>query len=207
MRILTAATAIVLAVSAGAQGAVPDQQIGAAAKVVNSVYGTPEATHQPQWLRPGLDVFQNEMIVTAEDSASRMVFKDRTELAIGPVAQVKLDNFVFDPNPSASTVTVSMVKGVFRFTSGVLPKDKYEVKTPAAAIVVRGTVFTVAIFPAGNEIISVESGTIYVSCHVGVTTTVNAGQMIYINSPTSAASPAQPAIPVPAVGRMDALLR
>lgn len=207
MRISTIALGIMLTASAGAAGAVPDQQIGAAAKVVNSVYGTPESTRQPQYLHPGLDVFQNELIVTAENSASRVVFRDKTELSIGPTAQVKLDNFVFDPNPNTSAISISLVKGAFRFSSGILPKENYSVKTPAATIAVRGTVFTVSILPAGSELISVESGTVFVTCHNGVTTGVNAGQMTFIASPTASASPAQQSLPNPAVARMDALLR
>src|SRR4051794_20961757 len=91
-----------------------DLQIGAAAKVVNSVYGVLELARQTQWLRVGLDVFQNELVVTGENSASRLVFKDATQLSMGSAAQVKLDQFVSDPNPSASTLAISFVHGAFR---------------------------------------------------------------------------------------------
>jgi hypothetical protein len=58
----------------------------------------------------------------------------------------------------------------------------------------------------GSEYISVESGTIYVTCHRGVTVAVNAGQMTYIASPQGSPTQAQLATPIPAVAQMDALL-
>ena len=166
-----------------ASTAVPDVQIGAAAKVVNSVYGLLEMARQSEWLRAGMDVFQNETIVTAENSASQVIFKDTTQLSVGPTAQVKLDRFVFDPNPAASTVAISFISGTFRFSSGLLPKQNYSIRTPAATIAVRGTVFTVLITPNGSEYISVERGTIYVTCRNAVSVSVNAGQTTYIASP------------------------
>jgi hypothetical protein len=206
MRALILASGFVLTALASASGA-PDQQIGAAAKVVNSVYGSPESTRQAQWLRPGVDVFQNETIVTAENSASRVTFRDSTDLSIGPTAQVKLDKFVFDPNPAVSAVAISLVKGAFRFTSGSLPKENYTIHTPAASISVRGTVFTVYLSPNGSELISVESGTIFVTCHQGVTVAVNAGLTTYIPTPQGSASPPRTSTPLPAITQLDALLR
>jgi hypothetical protein len=191
-----------------ARASVTDLQIGAAAKVVNSVYGVLELAKQTQWLRPGIDVFQNELVVTADNSASRLIFKDTTQLSMGSRAQVKLDRFVFDPNPSASTLAISFVHGVFRFATGLLPKENYAIRTPSADLYVRGTVFTVLITPTGSELISVESGTVYVRCRrTGVNVAVNAGQSTYIPSPNG--SPQRPTAspPNPTVAHMDALLR
>jgi hypothetical protein len=190
-----------------AYGAIPDLEIGAAATVVNSVYGTVELAQQSYWIRAGMDVFQNETLVTAENSASRVIFKDTTQLSIGAIAQVKLDRFVFDPNPAASAVSLSFIRGAFRFVSGKLPKENYAIRTPAATISVRGTVFTVLISQNGSEFISVESGTIYVTCHSGVTVAVNAGQTTYIPSPRGSARQPTPSLAIPAVTQMDALLR
>lgn len=206
MRALMIAVGLALTVATQASAAI-NQQIGAAAQVVNSVYGNPESTNQSQWLHPGTDVFHNETIVTAENSASRMVFKDDSQLSIGPISQVKLDTFVYDPNPTTQGVAISFVKGAFRFTSGHFGKENYSIQTPAASITVRGTAFTVAILPNGNEFITVESGTIFVTCHQGITVALNAGQMTFIPGPKAGAGPAKPATPIPAVNQMDALLR
>lgn len=201
---LAACSTIVL--GSNAYSAAPDIEVGAANKVVNYVYGTPESTRQPRWWNPGLDVFHNETVVTQEVSATRVIFKDDTQLSVGPTSQVKLDTFVYNPNPSARTVSISFVKGVFRFVGGKLSKD-YKIETPAVSIGVRGTVFTVLILDNGMEYIAVESGTVYVTCRRGVSVAVNAGQMTYIGSSTGSPTQPQPATPIPAVAQMDAMLQ
>jgi hypothetical protein len=84
-RLLAAALAV-SAISLGANAATPDIEVGAAAQVVNSVYGTPESTHQARWWSAGLGVFNNESVVTAEASASRVIFRDDSQLSIGPTS-------------------------------------------------------------------------------------------------------------------------
>ena len=201
---LFAATALTLALAAAPAAA--DVQIGSAAQVVNSVTGTLASTRQPQVLRAGIDVFQNEMIDTAYASASRVVFQDRTQLSIGPASQVVLDRFVFDPNPSASVVAVSIAKGVARFSTGLLPKPDYQISTPSCTIGVRGTVFTTIVSASRDSWVSVEEGATAVSAQ-GVTVTVNAGQTTYVafgRPPT----PPSPSTPPPAITtQMDALLQ
>ena len=197
----TAALALVLA----AIPARADVQIGSAAQVVNSVTGTLASTRQMQVLRAGIDVFQNETIDTASASASRVVFEDQTQLSIGPASRVVLDRFVFDPNPTASVVAVSIVKGVARFSTGLLPKPDYQIATPSCTIGVRGTVFTTIVSESRDSWVTVEEGTTAVSAQ-GVTVTVNAGQTTFVafgRPPT----PPSPSTPPPAITtQMDALL-
>jgi uncharacterized membrane protein YgcG len=182
-----------------------DQQIGAAAQVVNNVTGTLATTRQRAPLRAGIDVFQNETIDTADNSASRVVFEDRTELSIGPMSQVVLDRFVFDPNPSNSVVAVSVAKGVARFSTGLLPKPDYLIRTPSCVIGVRGTVLTAIVSEARATTVSVQEGAASVTAQ-GVTVIVNAGQTTFVafgQPPTPpAASPPPPGITT----EMDALL-
>ena len=154
-----------------------------------------------------MDAFHNELVVTADAGASRVIFKDNSQLSIGPISQVKLDTFVYDPNRTASAVSISFVKGVFRFVSGLLPEENYTIRTPAVSVAVRGTAFTVLILENGSEYIAVESGTVYVTCRRGVTVALSAGQMTYI--PSSQGSPTTPqrATPIGHVVQMDSLLQ
>jgi ferric-dicitrate binding protein FerR (iron transport regulator) len=182
-----------------------DTQVGAAAQVVNSVTGTLASTRQQQTLRAGIDVFQNETIDTAYASASRVVFEDRTQLSIGPASQVVLDNFVFNPNPSASQVAVSLTRGVMRFSTGLLPKPDYQIRTPSAAIGVRGTVFTTIVSASRDSWVSVEEGQTTVTAQ-NVTVTVNAGQTTFVafGQPPTPPSTSPPASAI--TTQMDALL-
>jgi FecR protein len=182
-----------------------DTQIGAAAQVVNSVTGTLASTRQQQVLRAGIDVFQNETIDTAYASASRVIFEDRTQLSIGPVSQVVLDNFVFNPNPSTSQVAVSLTKGVMRFSTGLLPKPDYQIRTPSCAIGVRGTVFTTIVSASRDSWVSVEEGQTTVTAQ-NVTVTVNAGQTTFVAFGRPPTPPSASPPPSAVTTQMDALL-
>ena len=182
-----------------------ETQIGATSVVVNTVTGTSATTHETAPLRAGIDVFQNETIDTADNSASRVIFQDQTQLSVGPQSSVVLDRFVFDPDPSKSAVAVSIAKGVARFSTGLLPKQDYALSTPSAQIGIRGTVLTITVSAAKATTVSVEEGTALVTAH-GVTVTVNAGYstlVLFGQAPTTPVpSPPPPVIVV----TMDTLL-
>jgi hypothetical protein len=188
-----------------ASPAVADVQIGATSIVVNTVTGTLATTHETAALRAGIDVFQNETINTADNSASRVVFQDKTELSVGPQSSVVLDRFVFDPDPSKSAVAISIARGVARFSTGILPKPDYQISTPSAQIGIRGTVLTITVSPARATTVSVDSGLAFVTGH-GVTVAVNAGSSTLVRygmPPTPpVASPPPPLMTL----AMDALL-
>lgn len=200
---LCAAVALSLGLSPLAARA--DTHVGSAAQVVNSVTGTLASTQQTQTLRAGIDVFQNETIATAYASASRVVFADKTQLSIGPLSQVVLDTFVFDPNPAASKVAVSVVKGVARFSTGILPKPDYQVSTPSCSIGVRGTVFTTIVSDTRDSWVTVEEGQTTVTAQ-GVTVEVNPGQTTFVAFGRPPTPPSSSSAAPPVTTQMDALL-
>lgn len=195
---------IIAAVLAGPAVAA-ESEIGAASQVVNTVTGTLATTHQTAPLRAGIDVFQNEVIDTADNSASRVTFQDHTDLAIGPQSSVVLDRFVFDPDPSKSAVAISIAKGVARFSTGLLPKPDYALSTPSAQIGIRGTVLTITVSAAKATTVSVESGIALVT-GAGVTVTVNPGYstLVRYGQPPTPPVPSPP--PPVIVVTMDTLL-
>jgi hypothetical protein len=113
--------------------------IGSAALAKNDVSRELSGANGPVGV--GDPVFPNEIVRTGEDSATKLVFRDSTNLALGPKARVVLDRFVFDPSQPSEGLGVTLAKGVFRFTTGSLKKSAYSVTTPTAVIGVRGTVF------------------------------------------------------------------
>jgi hypothetical protein len=137
----TTGLAVVLSGGAAAQ----QKNIGNATRIVHVVTGALSSKEEPAVLRAGIDVFSNEIVKTAEDSAALLVFQDKTELSIGADSEIVLDKFVFDPDPNKSAVAVSILSGVARFSTGVLPKSAYTIRTPSATMSVRGTTFTITV--------------------------------------------------------------
>jgi hypothetical protein len=140
--------------------------IGNATKVVRQVQGT--LANNVRVLKTQDDVVQNEVIKTAADSASELVFRDDTTLTIGPNAEVTLDTFVFDPGPTKGKVIINQTIGTIRFVSGKLAKQVYEIRTPTATIGIRGTVFTVTVAANGATTVSVTQGAVAVTNAAGV---------------------------------------
>jgi hypothetical protein len=139
--IYTAGLSVILNGSAAAQ----QKNIGNATRVVHLVTGAFSSAQEPAVLQAGIDVFANEIVKTAENSAALLVFQDKTELSIGADSEIVLDRFVFDPDPNKSAIAVSLLSGVARFSTGVLPKSAYTIRTPSATMSVRGTTFTITV--------------------------------------------------------------
>lgn len=115
-----------------------ERAVGNASIVVKTVTGTIEDNIHKIKLQD--DLYHNELIETHEESATEITFLDDTTISLGPNASIVLDEFVYDPDPSASSFVVTVTEGAMRFTSGVLPSDAYKIHTPVATIGIRGTV-------------------------------------------------------------------
>ncbi len=130
-----------VALAAGAGKARAQQDIGATVEANNNVSRELSGASAP--LKAGDDVFRNELVRTGADSTAKLVFLDSTNLAVGPTSRVTLDQFVYAGEVNGQKMTVNLVRGIFRFTTGALDKRAYEVSTPTAAIGVRGTVLDI----------------------------------------------------------------
>jgi hypothetical protein len=144
----------VCAFAAGVDGAAAQEHIGSAAAAHNDV--TRELAGAAAPLAVGDSVFRNEVVRTGTDSAAKLVFLDSTNLGVGPISRVTLDQFVYVGESNGQKMTVNLAKGVFRFTTGALDKKAYEITTPTAAIGVRGTVLDIGVQGATSRVTLVE---------------------------------------------------
>jgi hypothetical protein len=135
---LMASALIGATISAHAQ-----QNIGSAATAQKEVVR--ELSGGTGRLGVGDPLFRDEVVRTGAESAAKLVFLDSTNLALGPISQVVLDRFIYDPARGSEGMAVKLAKGVFRFTTGVLHEDAYSITTPTAAIGVRGTVLDISV--------------------------------------------------------------
>lgn len=144
--------------SAGLAIADPGDAIGSAVTVVNQVTG--EFRQDVRHLATGDEVLQEEVIAAGIDSVGELMLRDQTKLAIGPGARLTLDRFVYDPNKTSGAIVLNLIKGGFRFITGVAAKPFYVIRTPVAAITVRGTIFDVYVEEAGAIWLLLHEGSI-----------------------------------------------
>ena len=93
-----------------------------------------------------------------ETAKGRMgvTFRDETTIRLTEHSNVVIDEFVFDPNPSKSSMALNFVKGTGRFISSKkprIPKDNITIRTHSAVVGIRGTDFTITVKETGESLI------------------------------------------------------
>ncbi|TMJ62683.1 MAG: FecR domain-containing protein [Alphaproteobacteria bacterium] len=177
------------------------QPAGTARIVVNNVTSTRPTSPERIVLHVGSNVIQNEVIDTAANSATLIVFPDNSQLAICPSAEVVLRSFELGPKP---TLAVFIPIGCTRFSSGLLLKTA-SINTPSAEIRPYGTILTVTVSARGGTTVSVADGSASVT-GAGRTVSVGTGQstLVMRGQPPTPPVPTPPAPPI--VTEMNALL-
>jgi opacity protein-like surface antigen len=171
--VLAAIIALSLMFVAPAGYAATSDKIGAAVRVLNDVTGEIGSATRP--LVTGDGVQQDETIAAAVNSLAELRLDDSSKVAIGPGSRLVLDKFVYDPSAKNGSISINLVLGAFRFMTGVASKKDYLIKTPTAAIAVRGTIFDVYV---------ASDGTTYILLHEGSITACNrSGQCARVNNP------------------------
>ena len=113
-----------------------DPQIGAATATKNKVEGIVGSTTQS--ISKGTNVFSNEIVGTGDASVADLQFIDETTMSIGPISEIRLDKFVYDPNGTSGAVVIEATKGAFRFVTGKQDQKVYQIKTPYGTLGIRG---------------------------------------------------------------------
>jgi hypothetical protein len=89
-------------------------------------------------LMPANPVYSGDRITTDAIGNAQIKFRDDTKLVVGPNSALVIDAFIFNKDDTARQVSISALKGAFRFISGKSPKDVYRITTPTATIGIRG---------------------------------------------------------------------
>lgn len=125
--------------------AAPGDNIGSAVTVVSIV--TASLENDQRNLSQGDGVRAQELIAVDNEGRSEIELRDKTKLALGPGAKLRLDKFVYDPDLSGGAIVMNLVRGSFRFITGLAAKPAYVIHVPTASITVRGTIFDVYVKP------------------------------------------------------------
>ena len=143
--------------------AAPGETIGSAVRIVNLV--TAEYETDERRLATGDNVRQDELIEVSTTGTGELKLRDKTKLALGPGSRLVLDEFVYNPDIAGGAIVLNLVKGTFRFITGIAAKPAYVIRTPTASITVRGTIFDIFVQDAGSAWLLLIEGAIEV-CNV-----------------------------------------
>jgi hypothetical protein len=99
-------------------------------------------------------VYSDEKVLTEHQGETVLQFQDESKLYVGANSVVTLDKFIYDPSTKLGDAAITFTKGAFRFVSGQMSnEEEIKLRTPKAALVIRGTSVQIHILPDGNEII------------------------------------------------------
>jgi hypothetical protein len=118
--------------------------VGIAAAVRNKVEVRSAATRKAHAAVLRERLFMADQVQTGAASQLQLLLLDRTTFTVGANARVTIDRFVYDPAANSRSVGINVAHGAFRFMSGRAlgrPSGSVNVRTPVAAIGVRGTIF------------------------------------------------------------------
>lgn len=93
-------------------------------------------------LEKGSPVFQSDMLKTEKDSTIQLLFADQTKFYLGADTEMSIDKFINEGTAEEKGFTARVVKGTFRFITGLIAREKpesMEVNTSVATIGIRGT--------------------------------------------------------------------
>lgn len=96
----------------------------------------------------GDPVQENDRVSVQMGSSVGISLSDETLLSLGPNSVMVIDRYAFNPVTREGRVETSILKGTFRFVTGLigwLNPGAIKVTTPTAVIGVRGTDFIVEV--------------------------------------------------------------
>lgn len=146
--------------------------------LVDRAVGWRQIVRDKQELEPekGSDIISKDDLRTGE-GRMQVRFVDDSKLRMTEHTRIVIDNVVFDDDPKKSDLAMTFAQGTARFVTGKLgtiDKENIKLRTPTAAIGIRGTDFTVTVDEFGRTLVillpdvnGISSGEIIVSTMAG----------------------------------------
>lgn len=103
----------------------------------------------------GTVVAMNDRVET-KNGKVKITFKDNTTVNVTESSALVIDDFVYDPKSGAGKLNLKAAAGTVRYASGNIAHNNpnaVNIKTPTAAIAVRGTDFVMAVNETGASMI------------------------------------------------------
>jgi hypothetical protein len=160
---------------------------GAAAGYIQLVLGQATVWERGGTQRPaqkGVQLYEGDAVVTGPTSTVQIRMSDDALILVYSNSRVKIDQYIYTYNKGGKdSGALQLVKGAIRTVTGLIGqnnKDSFTVKTPAAAIGIRGTDFDTAYVEAGSAPPGASPGT-YNRVYSGATTLKTAAGRVDVN--------------------------
>jgi hypothetical protein len=147
---------VILAAGAGAA----EPEVGTAVLIKKKVTGKLGADIRE--LKTGFRVHRNELLQTGAEAQAELKLDDNTKLALGPDAELLLDEYAVAAGSDTKTIALKLLKGTLRFLTGKNASETYKIETPSATIGVRGTVLDIFTAPDGDTLVLLHQGEVEV---------------------------------------------
>ena len=102
----------------------------------------------------GTVIETNDRVETKNGKVT-IIFADNTNVKVSEHSSLVIDDFVYDPKSGKGKLDLKAAGGAVRYVSGAIAKDpkSVNIKTPTAAIAVRGTDFVMAVNEIGASVV------------------------------------------------------
>ncbi|MDP1699395.1 MAG: FecR domain-containing protein [Aestuariivirga sp.] len=134
---------VAVATCSAVNGALASEPIGTVLNAAQTVKAS--GTQGTRVLSRSDDVFYLDRISSNGTGSGEFQFSDGTKLAVGPGANLVVDEFVFASKSRFQKLGLAAAKGTFRWISGNSGSSAYKIRTPYGTMGVRGTAFDVTI--------------------------------------------------------------
>jgi len=152
--------------------------------------------------KPNTGIASNDTVSTRKGTTLNISFKDNTKVRITENSRLVIDDFVYDPKKSdAGRLAMKVSMGTVRYASGQIAKvnpQRINIRTPSAAIAVRGTDFHMTVDEMGRSLVILvpscrdENETVktdeqrLLNCQTGKIIVENSAGSVELNEPFSA---------------------
>jgi hypothetical protein len=134
---------VALATFAAVNGASAGEPIGTVLRAAQTVKAS--GGQGTRVLSRNDGVFLLDRISSNGTGSGEFLFSDGTKLAVGPGANLVVDEYVFASKSRFRKLGLAAAKGTFRWISGNSASSAYKIKTPYGTMGIRGTAFDVTI--------------------------------------------------------------
>lgn len=119
----------------------PDHRQAVVSKIDGAAWAVTDDGRRRE-LRQNMIVFASETVETGDGSTITVKFTDGSRFELGANAAMLVKDYVFKPRDPESRLVTRIIRGTFRFVSGIIARargKKMRVELPVGVIGIRGT--------------------------------------------------------------------